>query len=407
MLKKILVFVLLLAIIVSVCVGSATYFLKPFIKQKVLDVLERGLGRRVELSGFDVNLLRGVIFLKGINIEDAKLIKYHNALTVDEIVVDIDLASTVLRKSFVFQKIYIKNFVFSLKNKKRPAPSAEAALQMSEDSKKEAAPLIPRGILAEVYIKRLLLENSKFVFTDYPAAQSPTVIEITNINGRIDDISVPLRKENGILKGTAHLKGQLNLGEESLLKLDGSFAKRGGEVDFDFELDLDNINLAGFSPYYSNTSFTILKEAKLDLYSEANCLRNNIKASQDVRIYDIVLYDIKPAEKDTLFSLPANTVIDFFKNLKGEINFNFDIVGTIDDPKFTPGPVIEQILANAMRDKIIAKLQGLPREVIQMGEKALKEHLEIKDKLDISDEDIDKEIKDIKKELKKIIDYKP
>ena len=92
---------------------------------------------------------------------------------------------------------------------------------------------------------------------------SPTVVELIGINGKFEGISAPLDGE-GILKGTVHLIGQLNSRHEGSLEIGGSFAKKGNDVDFDLELSLGHVNLTSFSPYYSQTSFTILKEASLN-----------------------------------------------------------------------------------------------------------------------------------------------
>lgn len=404
--KKLFVFILLLAVIVSISGVCATIFLKPFLKEKILDAAERSFGEGIELSGFDIGLLRGVIFLKGFKIIDSKLIGYYNTVTADEIILDIDLPFSLLQRDLVFQKIYLKDFVFNLKNKKRTTPLIKATSQALKGPEAEITPPKTRRASAALYIDRLVIENSKFIFADYSVTPSPTVTKIINIDGSIEDLSMPLLG-GGALRGTAHLRGRFGSGDEGLFKVDGSFAKSRDGIDFDFGLNLDSVNLIRFSPYYSKTSFTILKEAKLDLRSEAGCLKNRINASQNARIYDIELYDIKPEGEDTLFGLPIKTVIEFFKDLKGDIRFSFNIAGTIDDPKFDPGPVVQQVLSNAMRDKIITVLQELPREVVKMSEKAINENLGIKEKLGAIDGDIEEKIRDLKKELKKIIEYKP
>ena len=74
------------------------------------------------------------------------------------------------------------------------------------------------------------------------------------------------------------------------------------------------------------------------------------------------------------------------------MEFDFNLVGTIDDPKFDPGPIIQQVLSNALRDK--------------MSGQSIGEHLGIEEKLkDIDTEEIEGAIGGIQKELEKIIDY--
>jgi hypothetical protein len=404
-LKKVTIFILFFALIISIFFVSATFFLKPYLKDKVLDIAKGSIGEEIEISEFDIDLLKGIISLGDFSIRDSKLIKYHNAVAADKAIFDVDLIRLLLQKKLVLQKICLKNFELSLRNVKSLPQLVEAAPPAVETSESKAFSPKPDVIFDTLYIQRLLIEDSRILFADHTVSHSPVVIKVVNIDGGIEDLSVPLAG-GGILKGIAHLKGRLNSRNEGLFELDGSFAKTGDAVDFDFKFKMQSVDLTRFSPYYSNTSFTILDEAKLDLESQANCLKNQLNAFQDARIYDIELYDIVPGEGEKLFGLPAKTVIDFFEELKGDMRFSFNIVGTIDDPKFDPGPLIQQVLSNALRDKIISKLQELPREVIKMSEKALDENLGLDNGLEIlHDEKIKGKIKDIEKSLKRMIEY--
>ena len=235
------------------------------------------------------------------------------------------------------------------------------------------------------------------MFEDYSVGASPVVMEIVDINGTFKDLLVPLNNK-GLLKAEVHVNGQFDSTHNASVNIDGSFAKSGDLLDFNLLLRLDNLNLTKFSPYYSQTPFTTLKEAKIDLYSKASCRKNQLNARQNVRVYDIKLNDIEPMDKDKLFGLSAKTVIDFFKDLKGEVEFDFNLVGTINDPRFDLGPIVEKILTRALEDKIMATLRELPREVVKMSEKAIKESLEGKG-------DLEEKLRKAKKKLKEIISY--
>lgn len=418
MIKKPTILIVLLALLIPICLTWTTHYFKLLIKEKFLEAAEIGLGRGISLSEFDISFLGGIIFLRGIRVEDCRYIKYRNSASADEIILDVDLPATLLKRNLVFQEIYLKNFTFDFNNKKKPSqslselqvpkktlPPSQEITSGYKDSKAKISPPKPIKNFDTLYVKRILIENSKFLFQDCSVTPPPNIIKITDINGKIEELSLA---SDGILKGYIYLKGQLNSGYEGRLRLDGSFTKGERDIDFDFNLILDNVNLTRFSPYYADTSFTILKEAKLDLKSNAKCLKNHINAKQNARIYDIKLYEIKPSSEDKLFGLPAKTVIEFFKDLKGDVKFDFNIVGTIDDPKFEFGPVIQQVLIKALHDKIVAKLQELPREVIKISEKAIREDFGKIDEIDIPDEDkIEEMIKEVGKGLKKIIRIKP
>ncbi len=396
MFKKLFIFISLLALIVTVSLAVATHFLKPILEEKFLGIAESSLGKRIELSAFDISLLKGIIFLKGFKVEDPEIIKYYSSVTADEIILDLDLPLIALQRNLIFQEIHAKNLIFHLRNKKRGLSSISTS-PSQETSSDSVAPAKTALNSDSLYIKKLSMENWKFIFEDYSVGPSPVVMELVDINGTFKDLLVPLNNK-GLLKAEVHVNGQFDSTHNASVNIDGSFAKSGDLLDFNLLLRLDNLNLTKFSPYYSQTPFTTLKEAKIDLYSKASCRKNQLNARQNVRVYDIKLNDIEPMDKDKLFGLSAKTVIDFFKDLKGEVEFDFNLVGTINDPRFDLGPIVEKILTRALEDKIMATLRELPREVVKMSEKAIKESLEGKG-------DLEEKLRKAKKKLKEIISY--
>ena len=400
--------IIILVLVTFIALRATTYFLRPLLEERFLKAVKGTLDGDIELSKFDISLPRGIVKLGGFKATDSKLIKYQNTIAIDEIVLDIDLLGTILQKKLIFQKIYLKNSFFGLKNIEKQTSRHTVMSPGREISGVKESPSNPssQGRFDAFYIKKLIVKNFKFAFTDYTVSSPPAVINVVNVNGRLDDFSISLL-EGSNFRGTVHITGKIDSEEKGQVRLGGTFNKVGEGVDFDFKLGLRDLDLTYFSPYYSNTSFTILQEAKVDMDSSAACMQNKIDASQDVRIYDIKLNEISSASEDKLFGLPAATVINFFKNSKSdEVKFSFNIRGTLDDPKFDPGPLIRQVLSNALRKKIASKLKKLPNEVVKIGKDIISEGLDVGKKLKVlDDEDAEKVIGDIKEELKKIIDY--
>ena len=389
MLKKLFIFILICAVLVTTGLFCASYFLKPMLEKKLLEAARAGLGEGLEVSEVGLNLAKGTVLLKGVRIDDCRYVSYRNSAAAKEIFVDIDVLATLLQKAIVLQKVSVKNFVFDLDNIKNPE---KRKFSLSGESKKvlpikaggsststeEPDAAIRRDGLSDklgsVKVERFTIEDSTFRFLDHSTKPSPNVIEISDVNGNVDMLSYS-SGAGGLLEGTVSLQAALDPSGDSAIKADGSFTSSKHGIDFDLHLYLEDVSLTIFEPYYSKTSLAILKEAKVDIESQARCRNNNLNAHQSARIYDIELYDIKPGSEDSLFGLPAKTVIDFFEDSKGDVGFDFNIVGTISDPKFEVGPVIQQVLTKALRDKIMTKLQDIPFEMLKMGERSIGENL--------------------------------
>ncbi|MEA3306046.1 MAG: DUF748 domain-containing protein [Candidatus Omnitrophota bacterium] len=388
--------VIISAVIVFIALRAGAHFLKPILEEHFLKAVKDSFGGDIELSEFDISLPRGIVKLGGFKAVNSKLIKYQNRLSADEIILDISLFGVIAQKKLNFEKIYLRNPVFSLKNRgKHVLPRAVIPSGRKTAGLKKYPPIllpIPKRRFDVFRIEKLIIENFKFTFMDY-SVSPPAVVNVINVNGEIDDFLISL-PEGDSFRGNIHMKGQFDSEKKGRFALDGIFNKAEKDVDFNLKLALRDLDLTRFSSYYSDTPFRILEEAEVDMDSAAICIENKLDASQDVCIHDIELSEITPSSEDTLFGLPSAVVVNFFKDSEsGKVEFGFNIKGTLNDPEFDPGPLIKQVLSNALRKKMVSRLKKLPKQMVEMGEDAVSEYLG------------GETIEGIKKKLKKIIDY--
>jgi len=397
--KKIVILSAAVIALIAASVVILNIYVKPRAENFIITSLKTYLGPDTEVGEVDLSLVRSQVMLKALSAPNIVAFPRRARMESGEISIKID-PSALIRKSLVFKEVRIEDLSFGLFDKKSPA-----GIVMGGESEGKGVAGgnngIPFFFPADVCIENLILDNADFSFVDFDAQDSPVAVALTETEGGIEDLRVSLGGDCGV-SGYIFLQGLLNSPGGGTFRLNGDFRAQEGESDFDFNLVIEGADLTRFSHYYEKTSLAYFKAAKVDLSSEASCVINEILARQTARIYALDFYGVEPESEDKLFGLPAETVIEFFEDLKGDITFNFDITGTIDDPQFHPGPVIKQVLSKALRDKILSKLQDLPREVIKMGEQAIKD-LEVGDKID----EVEKEIDQIQRELKKIIEYEP
>jgi len=416
MMKKLSIFILICVLIGSALAVYASYFLKPLLEEKIFEAVEGALGRGLEIAEIDLSLTESTIFFRGIKAEDCRFIKYGNAISADEVTIDVNVPFTLLQRIIVLEEVSLKNLTFGLSNRKKLTTPDEYSVMKERDAERAVSEDAtasrrrafrsagPGGSFSGLRVDKVVIEDSRFRFSDHRARPSTNVIEIADLNGHIDALSFSTER-GGLLDGAVFLKGLIKPNGNGSFKLNGSFAAAQSGLDFDLCLDLENVSLTIFEPYYSKTSLTILKEAKIGLESQAHCSQNNLNAFQTVRIYDIELNDIKPQEGDRLFGLPAKTVIEFFENSKRDIEFSFNVSGTITDPKFEAGPVIQQVLSKALQDQIMAKLQELPGKMLK---RAIGSNILGSSGVSMpSDEEIEEALDKVETKIKKIMMFKP
>lgn len=393
---------------------ALNYFLTPMIEKKVRQIAADSFGARAEILQVKIKLPEAVVFVRGFKIADSGLAKYSYSVSVHEATLHIGLISAFLQKRLIFNDARIEGAILILEKKALPPASDPLLPETPRDSaspsqeKHRTCPEINRqegGSFPhhELYIRKMKMENLKFIFRDYAMAcppAAPAVVEITNINSEIDNFLLSFR-QTGNFKGAIHFNGYFDPARKGRLKAGGTIAKRGNEIDFDLKSEIQDADLTYFSQYYANTSLTMLKEARVDIKSDAKCQKNELKTYHDVRIYGIKLNDITPAPQDTLFGLPAATVINFFNDYGGEVKFSFNIGGTLSDPKFEPGPAIKEVISKALGDRIAAYLRELPRDVVKMSEKAIKGDIDFGKESQVWIKGIQKQFEVFKEGLKK------
>lgn len=397
---------LLLTAVIAVFI-ALNYFLAPMIEKKVRQIAADNLGAHAEISQVNIKLSEAIVFVKGFKMTESNLAKYNYSISVNEATLHIGLISTFLQKRLIFDDVRVKDAVFVLE-KKASLPAPETPLPETSGSGISSPAKTPKDNIrksqfSELYIRKLKVENLEFIFRDYSAARAPAVIEVVNIDGEVDNFLISFRTTENF-RGAIHFDGYFNSAQKGRLKAGGTIAKRGNEIDFDLKSEIQDADLTYFSQYYASTSFAILKEARVDIKSDAKCQKNELQTYHDARIYGIKLNDITPASRDTLFSLPAATVVGFFNDYGGEVKFNFNIEGTLSDPKFEPGPVIKEVISKALGDRIAARLKELPRDVVKISEKAIKGDIDFGKESQVWVEGLEKQFEALKKELKKKYD---
>ena len=345
--------------------------------------------------------------MRGFKIADSDLAKYSYSASVNEATLHIGLISTFLQKRLIFDEVRVKDAVLILEKKALPpalnpplAETPEGSASLQAEKPKDN---IGKSQFSELYIRKLKAENMEFIFKDHSSARLPTVVEVVNIDGEVDHFLVSFRTPVNF-KGAIHFNGYFDSAQKGRLQVKGTIAKRGNEIDFDLKSEIQDADLTYFSQYYASTSFAILKEARVDIKSDAKCQKNELRTYHDAHIHDIKLNDITPTSQDTLFSLPAATVINFFNDYGGEVKFSFNIGGTLSDPKFEPSPVIKEVISRALGDRIAARFRELPRDVVKISEKAIKGDIDLGKESQAWIEGLEKQFEAFKKELKKKYD---
>ena len=107
---------------------------------------------------------------------------------------------------------------------------------------------------------------------------------------------------------------------------------------------MGGVDLVPFSPYSGKYAGYNIDKGKLSL-NVAYKLENNQLAAENRLFIDQLTFGDKVESPDAT-GLPVNLAISLLKNNRGEIDLNLPISGSLDDPEFSVGGVIVQVIVN-------------------------------------------------------------
>jgi uncharacterized protein involved in outer membrane biogenesis len=192
-----------------------------------------------------------------------------------------------------------------------------------------AAPPLP------VRISKITLQggavnfNDRFVKPNYSA-------HLTRLGGRVSNLS-----------SAADTVADLDLRaryDTAPVQILGKLNPLAAKPFLDIMADVKGVEMTSFSPYSGKYAGYKIEKGKLSL--NLNYKLENSQLSAENRLFIDQLTFGEKVESPTATSLPVGLAISLLKNRKGEIDLNLPISGSLQDPKFSIGGLIVQVIGN-------------------------------------------------------------
>lgn len=213
--------------------------------------------------------------------------------------------------------------VASAKAETKPAPAPAA----------KSAPL-------PLKIGNISLDGGTVNFTDHYIKPNYST-RITNLNGRIGALAA------GTLSPVA-LRGKVE--RTAPLEIAGKVDPLSSPVSLDIKASARGIDLPPFSAYSGRYVGYAIEKGKLSADVNYSVHKGELVAENRVFLDQLTFGD-KIESKDALH-LPVNLAVALLKNSRGEIDVNLPIRGSLNDPQFSVGGIIVQVIFNLLEKAV-------------------------------------------------------
>ncbi len=220
--------------------------------------------------------------------------------------------------------------------------------------------------LAEAFKNKQTLQNNpepeqQFLSADEAASPNIKIDAITLQGGHVDftdrhlfrPFTADMRELGGSIKGLSSaadtlaevdLRGQLR--SQSPLQISGVINPLAEKLFLDLKLNFQDIELSPMSPYSGKYVGYLVEKGKLNLALEYHVEDNHLKATNKVFLDRFSFGDA--IESEHAIDLPVKLAVALLKDRNGEIHLDIPVAGSLDDPQFSIGGVIWQVLKNLL-----------------------------------------------------------
>ena len=225
------------------------------------------------------------------------------------------------------------------------APAEPAEKPAAEAAKPAEAPVAtakPAKEVVPVKIGKVTLQGGNIAITDNFVKPNYSA-NLTKIGGRITGLSSTEGSTADLeLRGSYDGLAPVNI----TAKLNPFAAKSY----LDLDAEVKGVEMTGFSTYSGRYAGYAIERGKLSLFLKYKIDNNQLTADNRIFLDQLTFGD--PVESPEATKLPVRLAVSLLQNRKGEIDINLPISGSLDDPQFSVGGIIVQVILNVFTKAI-------------------------------------------------------
>lgn len=188
----------------------------------------------------------------------------------------------------------------------------------------------------KIRVGRIAFANGAIDFTDH-FIQPNYATQITQLNGHVGEIKA------GTLS-PVELHGKVE--RTAPLDITGQIDPLSKPIGLALHATARSIDLAPLSSYSGRYVGYKIDKGKLSAEVDYKIVDGQLTASNRIFLDQLTFGD-KVESKDAL-SLPITLAVSLLKNSRGEIDLNLPISGSLNDPQFSIGGILWQVLGNLL-----------------------------------------------------------
>ncbi len=203
---------------------------------------------------------------------------------------------------------------------------------------KAVAPVAADGALPPVSIGKVTVQGGSVRFTDNFIKPNYSA-NLKQIGGRVSGLSSAADSSAEV-----DLRGSYD--NVAPLSITGRINPLSAKPTLDVQADIKGLELTPLSPYAGKYAGYAIDKGKLSVSVKYKIENNRLEAENRLFIDQMTFGETVDSPDAT--KLPVLLAVSLLKNRNGEIDINLPVSGSLDDPQFSVGGLVVQVIANLL-----------------------------------------------------------
>lgn len=189
------------------------------------------------------------------------------------------------------------------------------------------------------------------------------LLHIQDVSFDTDRLDIPLTDRATTLRLSLKNRGGGDL------SLKGTLSPNS--MDSRLRLDISGLNITRFRPYFLKPGDLGVSKGTLAATCDISIRKRIMKAPGTIVLKDLEFE--QSGAKGALMGISARALVNFMSDSKDDLKVNFDVSGSLDNPRFTIRQSLMDQIATALSSKLgVSTVSSVGKGIVEAGEKGVK-----------------------------------
>ncbi len=365
-LKIILKIFVICALLAAVVTGAVVLYMKFYGQEILENALSDMLGSEVEFESVSLNLKDYAVNFSDFSIA-SRIDLEENVLNAEKFTIILNEEMLKQEKQVVFDEIIIEKGTlnvtkdrkggFNVSYNKREQSRYEPGVAYAQEPEMQVSPL--HDLIKAV--KKLTIKDSVVNYKDLYVPYGPFTITLDKF-----DLSLTSgdRSSDGAIPVACVLSFRIpnDRYRDSGFALNAKLTVYKYWTNVEMVMETSYIDVMQFFPYFSSYTPFIFKDGLFSSNTKFRMHDDNITSLTTMEIHRLN-FTVDPHWQNGQFlNANINRLVPYLRSSRGDLIFDFVVIGTVDDPQIGVGPRVKKAIGMVVKGgmaKVLRQLQAM------------------------------------------------